>query len=642
MMKLLTYTSILLAFAFLNNVNAQNKQSIEHFKCSRVHQHNFKTSDNENLNKYDVHFYFLDIEASNKSTAVKGSTSIGATCKNESLNEFVIELNSGIAVSSALVNNEEQTFAHNNNEVVVSLKNAIEPNDTFTVKINYDRPGTLNTDGIYCYENNFNKKVTYTLSEPFYAKNWFACKEDLYDKADSVYVFVTIDNSLKVGSNGLLTNITDMGNNKVRYEWKSHYPIAYYLISIAIAEYKEHTDYAKPRELNGDSILIQNYFYDNAQFNNTVQAFEVTADMIEVFSDLFTLYPFWKEKYGHCFAPLGGAMEHQTMTTTGSTAEYITAHELGHQWFGDNITCATWQDIWINEGFASYSEYLWFESKFGKEIAYEHLVYAQSGALNARQGSIYVPFDELSDGRIFSSSLSYDKGSCFVHMIRHEINNDELFFEALRAYQQKFTDSVATGDDFNSFFSEYTKTDLDAMFNEWYYGEGYPRYEITWQQNNGKISINIYQETTASTQYFTNNIDFKLSYNGGDTLIWLKPTSENSSFEIEFEKEITNIELDPGHDILKAWNSGVVDINEVENTFYLNCYPNPFTNLLTIENPAQQMLQIKVFDIQGKLIKSVNSNNNQLSINTEKWREGAYTLLINGNKHFLSKTIIKK
>ncbi|MEZ5198242.1 MAG: hypothetical protein R2764_18190 [Bacteroidales bacterium] len=156
----------------------------------------------------------------------------------------------------------------------------------------------------------------------------------LTDKADSVRIHITTSSENKAGSIGILQAAVPLPNNKVRYEWKSNYPIAYYLISFAVAEYQDYSIYSKPDYLLGDSILIQNYIYDSPECLNYYKTgIDKSSLFLKLFSDLFAAYPFNKEKYGHCLAGLSGGMEHQTMTTIGRFDFSLVAHELGHMWF---------------------------------------------------------------------------------------------------------------------------------------------------------------------------------------------------------------------------------------------------------------------------------------------------------------------
>lgn len=637
MNKLLLTIISLFAWAF---AFGQQLHHVAPFKCGHLHTAPQKSAKADEMDKYDVTFYFLDIEATNTSPRIAGTTTIIAKAR-EPLSEIVLELNQGITASKITVDGNETSFVHMNGELSIMPSQPIAANASFTVKVTYNRPGTLETDGIFTYMVEGWKPVTYTLSESFHARNWFPCKQDLYDKADSVYVFVTVDEGLKVGSNGLLTAVTDMGNNKVRYEWKSRYPIVYYLISIAIADYKEFNTYAKPAELAGDSILIQNYLYNNADFAEQKSGMVPTGEMIEMFSEKYSLYPFWKEKYGHSYVPLGGAMEHQTMTSTGSHLYYIIAHELGHQWFGDNVTCGTWQDIWINEGFASYSEYLAFEFLWDKNRAASHLEDAQGYAREATSGSVYVPFEDAgNESRIFSWRLTYRKGLCLVHMIREEINNDELFFKALQDFQMAFADSAATGDDFQEFISNKTGIDFTSFFEEWYYGEGYPIYKGQWGQENGHLTITLNQSNfPGGTPFFTNTVPFKVVHQNGDTLIRLKPTTANETFTLDFAPTITDVILDPESAILKGDNSYFVDVDEKPSA-EVTVFPNPFTDRIELWGIPNQA-KVIVVDINGRKIDA-NYNTKNKTLDTTHWPKGLYALVIEIGKDKIVKKIVKE
>jgi aminopeptidase N len=180
---------------------------------------------------YDVKFYKLDLEASDTSTYLSGSATV--------LVEAIGELLDSYTVDSVLVDGVNSNFVHQNNEIVISSYKAHEINSLVNLQVFYS--GSAESEsaytGIYNRESyHLGKNITWTLSEPFYARNWFPCKQELTDKADSVHVFVTTDSRLKAGSNGILTSTVPLPGDKVRYEWKSRYPIAYYLISIAVGE----------------------------------------------------------------------------------------------------------------------------------------------------------------------------------------------------------------------------------------------------------------------------------------------------------------------------------------------------------------------------------------------------------------------
>ncbi|NJO90434.1 MAG: M1 family metallopeptidase [Chloroflexia bacterium] len=226
----------------------------------------------------------------------------------------------------------------------------------------------------------------------------------------------------------MLTDTVNINEKQVQYRWKSKYPIAYYLISFTVADYKDYSYYIKIPGRT-DSLLFQNYVYNRPGYLEIYKPeIDKTADFLILFSKLFGLYPFYEEKYGHCVAPIGGGMEHQTMTTLYNYSYTLVSHELAHQWFGDHTTCSTWQDIWINEGFASYCEYIAYENLGTKSEAESWMQNAQTRALREAEGSVFVPFTSANDEyRLFSSNLSYKKGAVILHMLRNEINDDSVF-----------------------------------------------------------------------------------------------------------------------------------------------------------------------------------------------------------------------
>lgn len=417
----------LLFFVCLNlYLKAQLWQHIEYEK-SLYRKSLVNHQKNPLLDNYDVCFYFIDLEATNLNKTISGKTTIKAKVVNQPLSELVLQLHSSLTVDSVIIDGVQVAFTFSNHEIHATPTQPIPIHQYFTATVYYR--GTSSGIGIKNGQSpNWQKKVTWTLSESYHSMDWFPCKQDLNDKADSAYVFITCSNNLKAGSNGLLTNIVTLPNNKVRYEWKTYYPIAYYLLSFTISEYQEYIQYAKPQGYN-DSIFIQHYIYDTPgylpYFQNQINNTKV---FVELLSDLYGLYPFHEEKYGHCTAPIGGGMEHQTMTTLSYFDFELVIHELGHQWFGDFVTCATWQDIWINEGFATYTHYLGAQHLLTQTEADQWMNTNHTDIMSLPNGSIYVPFTSIYDEqRIFDYRLTYQKGAAIIHTMRYIINNDMIF-----------------------------------------------------------------------------------------------------------------------------------------------------------------------------------------------------------------------
>ncbi|MFO7723034.1 MAG: M1 family aminopeptidase [Bacteroidales bacterium] len=598
-MKKLLFTTLVCLFM----VSATYSQMDENIHC-RYRDHSSKVLSGFRANplppaihNYDVKFYFLDIELSNTSTYVSGNVQIDAVVTSAVLDTFMFELIPSLTIDSITLNGVPVTFSRNGDEVYVSgipILNGV----LFTAKIWYH--GLPNTGGGFFSgistgtSSSWGAQITWTLSEPFNAKQWWPVKQVLADKADSAWIFITTQNTNKAGSNGLLTAVTNMGNNKLRYEWKTRYPINYYLISAAVSTYQEYATYAHPQGYN-DSILILNYVYSNP---NTLTYFkpviDQTAGMIELFSEKFGLYPFAGEKYGHAMAPLGGGMEHQTMTSLGSFIFNLVAHELGHQWFGDYVTCATWQDIWINEGFASYTEYVANEFLVGYQDAQSLMAGKHSNIMSQPGGSVYVPLAQATDiNRIFSGRLSYDKGAALVHMIRYELGDDQLFFNVLQTFLSTFANGVATGDDFRFVAESLSGRSFQDFFDQWYYGEGYPIFSVRWAQMDPNTVRIITQQTTSSpvTPLFRMPVDFRfLSPLGGDTTVRLDIRHQTDTFFISLNRTVTGLQVDPA-----KWN--LMQVSSIKNTTGIE--EGVRIPMALFPNPAKDYLIIRMDDQAG-------------------------------------------
>ena len=602
----------------------------------------------EALQDYDVKYYHLDLEADNTSTFIKGSTEIGAVSVVTSLNSFVVELIDDLTVDSVLNGSILLNFSHSSDLITVNMGSTVPAGDFFRVKIFYH--GTVPEEGFFSgmtsgTDTDWGNSVTWTLSEPFNAKDWFPCKQDLMDKADSVMIDITVPDNLMAGSNGRLVNTVSVEGGKTRYEWRSYFPTDYYLISISVADYQDYSIYAHPAGLN-DSILIQNFiYYQISYLEQNKELINETATLIELFSDLYSIYPFANEKYGHCVAPMGGAMEHQTMTTIDNFSFYLVAHELGHQWFGDNVTCATWQDIWINEGFASYTEYLAYQNLVSQAYADGWMDSAHEWAMGMPDGSVYIPLDEATSvNRIFSNALSYKKGAAIVHMIRFELDNDSLFFATLREFQQEFADSVATGDDFRGVLEDVSGDDFSWFFDQWYYGKGFPMFDIEWSREGDTVSIrSTITPSSTGTSFFKTSVEYKMNREGGDTTIRVFQDQNIQTFNIYVPHNVTSLEVDPDNWILNQVSSisYIPEYKEFEER-NIRIFPNPFStslNVIFLGNSGHR--EISILDISGKELVKTVTEQSELAIDGSQLPPGLYFLRIREDDNSYVKKVVK-
>ena len=583
-------------------------------------------SDVVKMDNYDVTFYKLDVAVENNSTYISGNVTIVAKVIH-SFSEFVFELHDSLFIDSVLINNAKKSYTRNNGVVTVSINGNILANTSVRAVVYYkgNTPQDLASANGNGFSNSKALNVTWSLSESFVAYEWWPCKQVLYDKADSAEIWITTDSANKAGSNGLLMRVTNLPNSKKRYEWKTHYPIDYYLLSVTVAKYVEYDLYAHPVGIS-DSVLIQNYIYDTS----VIHALNFTPSLIEMFSQAFGVYPFALEKYGHCMAPINGGMEHQTMTTLGPSNAYtfdIIAHELAHQWFGDLVTCGSWADIWLNEGFASYCEYVANE-RLATGNAATWMTNAMIGASNA-WGWVYVN-DTLNTATLFNSNASYKKGAAILHMLRYEINNDSIFFQGIRNYLNAHQYATAVSKDFQNTMEQTSGKNFGYFFDQWLHGLGYPIFSGRWNQINDQVYVLLNQTTSnIATTLFKTSLDIKFNYNGGDTTIriWVDSNSKVYSFLLP-GVTVNNIVLDPKDRILNGTNSFSHDplYNSIQNVSSnyasIFVYPNPTENLLNILNGNGCFVEI--FDISGKVLLTQKMDDTHSSIDITELTNGFY------------------
>lgn len=627
-------------------VVAQEKTgSCSHVKAAHNQQlksNTFSIAQIAATERYDVHFYSLDLNMTNTTTALSGSGEIHAHAR-ENLDSALIEFYPTFNISGITVDGNPVAYSRVNSALTVPVNKTTGQN--FVIKVTYSgTPPTAQTNPLggggmtNASSPSWGNQVTWSLSEPFSAYEWFPVKQSLKDKADSCAVWLTVPTACKGGSNGVLEQVVDLGNGTHRFEWKHRHPIDYYLISVAVAQYVEYNVTANPA--GSGPVLIQNFIYNNPQTLPNFQAeIDETVDFIELFADLYGPYPFADEKYGHCMAPISGGMEHQTMTTQGYFNAGLTSHELGHQWWGDNVTCGSWADIWVNEGFASYSEYLMLQYLYpGQQV--QDMADRHSNIMSQPGGSVWVE-DSLNDGSIFSSRLVYDKGAAIVHTLRFLINDDTLFFNGLKAYQQQFADSTALGVDFIAVMENETGMDFTNFMQEWYFGEGYPMYSVKWNNLGSQLLVEINHQTSmaAVTPTFTNDLELRFDRTGvPDTTMRFTITGNQNQFLIPNPGNIVNIlSIDPNNWIINSslgivkdpnFTASISDNNEETGILI---YPNPSEGPVTIEPTEKGNYSLLVIDTKGrKIIDTTFANSTQIDL--KSYTSGTYLIQVIGNE----------
>jgi aminopeptidase N len=596
---------------------------------------------------YDVKQYILDLKLDNMSASISGNVTIIAMVTSASLDTFAVDLIDNIitgyvymVVDSLFISGIHHEFVHNNKIIKVPFDNPLSSGQTFSAKIYYHGKGPFGNNGGIQITSYNNKKFAATWSEPYGSAYWWPCKQDPSDKADSSIFYITTRTSNRSGSNGLLTSVDTLeGDTLVRYKWVTRYPIDYYLVSFAVGPFDQYITYAFLQN-GGDSVFMQNLLLNDApDYQRQMQAINKTKDLISFYSTILCDYPFKDEKFGYSIIyGGGGTMENQTMCTMGrlymdttfvkygSGHWFLTAHELGHQWFGDYVTCADWNDLWLNEGFASYMEYLALQNLESQHSADIWLQDAHAEILMHSGGRIYGSWDYMP---------VYKKSSAMIHMLRYEINNDSIFFLILKNYLETYRYSVANTADFKFLAEIISGLDLSDFFTQWYYGEGWPSFEITWNQSGDTVTIISNQTTsTAAMTLFKTHFDLKIHYMAGDTIVRLFQASNSDTFRIYFHLKADSIEFDPENHLIQK-HSIRLGIEENRNSSLFTVIPNPADRRITVDvrsNILSGSPLISIYNIPGQLLQQQKLTREETDVDISSFPNGIYLIKMSCDK----------
>jgi len=569
-----------------------------------------------NMALYDVIFYDLVLDLNPGTRLLTGKVTVSAEVVGENLTFMDLNLNGNMEVGQVMAGGQAVAATHAGDILSATLDRTYLHGELVTLEIEYDGNPAGNYFGWDIYNN---KPLIWTLSEPYGARDWWPCKDLNTDKADSVDITVTVPDNLIVASNGLLTAVTVPEAEKKTYFWQERYPIVTYLVSFTVHPFTIlHDEYVSAL---GDTMPLDYYVVPDRVADAT-SGYAITPEIITAFAEVFGEYPFFEEKYGHAHFPWGGGMEHQTLTSLhyGAYSEWIIAHELAHQWFGDLVTCADFGHIWLNEGFATWSEAYWQEVHVGIASYHEEMWDARY----LGSGTIFVE-NPSNPWVIFDYDLTYRKASWVPHMLRH-ILGDEDFFAALRLYLDTYGDGSATTEQFQEVFEDVSGRDLTSFFQQWIYGQFYPVYDFSWSTSPAgtgtRVSIRIDQIQT-QTGTFTMPLDVVIETEGGPVTFVIDNSQEVQWYDFLVDDPVTTVSLDPEHWVLRVVNdvgaSAAPDVPVAAHL--LGNVPNPFNPATEVRFilPVDQSVQLAVYDVSGRLVKTLVDEVRPAGDNIARW-----------------------
>jgi aminopeptidase N len=498
-----------------------------------------------NQMKIDILEYDISIDLNTATKSIQGDVILKGILIDKPVNQIDLNFYDNLAIEGLWLNGSEAVYTNINSRLTIPVNESLK--DTFEVRVRYSgKPQRAGLAG-FVFGSINGKPGVYTINEPVYASTWFPCNDLPSDKA-KLKMSITNDSALTSLSNGRLVSVTG-GEGKRTFKWETVYPISTYLISVYSAEYVNFNDVYVSRD-GKDTMNIEYYSFPHHLKQAKID-FKEHPEMMKFFSETFGEYPFIKEKYGVAeFLWQAGAMENQTITGIGSNFvggnmffNDIYVHELAHSWWGNAVGPGTWQDIWLNEGFATYSEALYAEHMYGED---------------ALISTMMSKFDENFDGKLYApgndlfSNTIYSKGAWVMHMLRWE-TGDSLFFNILRNYYDLYKYRTATTKDFQQIVNTFAAKDFTWFFNQWVFeGEDQIKLDYNWNYKEKAVTFNARQvQEKYDTYSFSLELEFVYPEGSERKVIFIN--KRRSSFNIPVKEKPEKVIIDPSRRLLASY-----------------------------------------------------------------------------------------
>ena len=622
------------------NEEAERKSMIkkELLKYSKMVDYNV----NPNTLNYDLRYQRLELDLDPAQQFVSGTVT-SHFVPNQNISSIYFDLSDALTVSEVKYHGAILPFTQlATKELKIDFPAVIPSSSLDSLSIKYSgAPDTGGSAGdAFTVSTQNGTPVLYTLSEPYGAQEWFPTKQSLNDKIEKVDLKINTPSQYNVASNGKLYSETLLPGNRKLTFWQTNYPIPAYLIALGITNYTKLND-----TMGSPAFPFVNYLYPSTTSNSTVMSnIEWTKTVMNTFEQYFGPYPYRDEKYGHMQFGWGGGMEHATMSSMGSWGRGIIAHELAHQWFGDKVTCGAWNDIWLNEGFATFGEHLANEKLLMTNSQFMSYLSSEMNYITSSSGgSVYVSDTNLGNtGAIFSGRLSYSKGGYVVRMIKW-ILGDDVFYSALKDYHSRpeLAYGYAKTADLKNSLLISTGKDFTEFFNDWIYGQGHPTYQIRWNQTSDQMLRFKVSQTTShsSVNFFEMPLPIKVNGTGGQVAyLVLNHTTKNQNFAEQINFPVSSVQFNYENQILQrnstvTKDTTILAVND-SGKDPVKVYPNPVKNSLSVSGITKDQ-QYEIYSMDGKMIKTgTYSSGKTIDVNT--LTKGVYLLKIeNQNLKFI-------
>lgn len=610
------------------------------------------TVDRESTHHYDVRLYQIDLTTTLTSGAFSARCRIELTPRHDNFDTFSLHF-VNLVCDSIRREDNACTFTASSGTLLITLDRPFANGESLAVDVYYHRNAGSQNRGYYWYARGTQSiphAVAYSVTEPNDSRYWFPCFDQPWDKAErGCRINITVPDSMNACANGVLDSVRVAGGWRTSY-WRHSHPISTYLMCFAASHF---TDWQVWWHYGADSMPVRYYVWPVDSVSG-VSSFGRMTDMLDFFSApaRYGLYPFADEKYGMVAVypyPWGG-MEHQTMTTihrywvTNGSDNGI-AHELSHQWWGDMVTCLDWRNIWLNEGFATYSDELYYYHRNGRS-GFLSLIRSRADDYFDEEASDPHPIYDPPPGHEFDWGHSYCKGAWVQHMLRYVAGdttwpNHGVFFAALREYGDSFRYANANTEDYRRILERRLDLDLGWFFDEWVYSLGYPRYTVGWygrETTDGwEVVVDLAQNNmSGAPAVFHMPVEIRISWSGGDTLIRYPVAASPQRNVFPVPAQPTALEFDPNEWLLDQHSVQVGLTSEIDpalriGRLQLDLGPNPCRNLtrLNFALPGTRDVRLEVFGLDGRLVRRFDCGRLSGGRHTLVWNlsdEGGSTL----------------
>ena len=590
---------------------------------------------NPNTQNYDVTYHKLEFTVDPANYFISGKITTTYTAL-ANMTTLTFDLSSPLVVSSVKINNVAVfSFSQNTSELVITLPTTQISGTQAIVEVTYS--GAPPQNGFFAFTSTTHgtaaTPVIYTLSEPFGARDWWPCKQDLNDKINSIDVYITAPLRYISVSNGIEQAAVINGTQKTTH-FSHNYPIPAYLICMAVTNYDVYTQLPSAATPTVTYPIV-NYIYPETNSPSVQNQLAQTPLILDYFSTLFETYPYSNEKYGHAQFGWGGGMEHTTVSFMVNFDRDLIAHEMAHQWFGDKITCGTWKDIWLNEGFATYLASLVIEHFDGQTAFIADKTSMINEITSSTGGAVYLTDTEATSvNRIFSWRLTYNKGAMVLNMLRFKLG-DAIFFQGIKNYlaDVNLAYKYAITSDLQTHLEAVYGSSLTEFFNDWIYKQGYPIYNITAQNLTGgqvKFVVNQTQSNT-SVPYFEMPVPVRVFGVGGQQIdLVLNNTTNGQIFIENVPFAVTGIQFDPKKDIISKSSTATLVTSDFNFDQSIQIYPNPSSNALSID--LQEGIEIESATFYTVLGQKIMETTSQRTWDISSFASGIHFLSVKTNK----------